>query len=44
MNEHPIRPGHAIDDFALTDDRGSTWRLSDHRGRPTLLIFHRHLM
>lgn len=39
-----MRNGDAVPDFALTDDRGETWRLSGHLGRPVLLIFHRHLM
>jgi acyl-coenzyme A thioesterase PaaI-like protein len=30
-------------DLALPDADGGTWRLSDHRGRPVLLVFHRHL-
>ncbi len=36
-----------LDDIAppvdLPDDHGRQWRLSDHRGRPVVLIFHRHL-
>jgi len=27
----------------LPDDEGRQWRLSDHRGRPVVMIFHRHL-
>jgi peroxiredoxin len=27
----------------LPDADGGTWRLADHRGRPVVLIFHRHL-
>jgi len=27
----------------LPDDEGQQWRLSDHRGRPVVMIFHRHL-
>ena len=30
-------------DFALPDHEGNLWRLSDQRGRPVVLIFHRHL-
>ncbi len=37
-------PGELIPDFTRTDDRGQPWTLSEHRGRPVLLIFHRHLM
>ncbi len=39
-----MQTGDVVDDFALTDDRGGTWTLSEHRGRPVVLIFHRHLM
>lgn len=39
-----MRTGDHIDDFSLPDDRGGTWTLSHHRGRPVLVIFHRHLM
>lgn len=39
-----LRRGDLVDDIVLPDDQGGTWRLSDHRGRPVLLIFHRHLM
>ncbi len=39
-----MRNGDPVTAFALTDDRGETWRLSDHLGRPVLLVFHRHLM
>jgi peroxiredoxin len=39
-----MRTGDLVADFSLTDDRGDTWRLGDHRDRPVLLIFHRHLM
>ncbi len=38
------QPGDPIEDFTLLDDRGEPWTLSEQRGRPTLLIFHRHLM
>ncbi|GEM_PF-3564264 len=30
-------------DFALHTDRGDVWRLSGHRGKPLILMFHRHL-
>ncbi len=36
--------GDAVDDLTLPDDRGRPWTLSANRGRPVLLIFHRHLM
>lgn len=35
--------GDPIDDFTLPDHTGRPWRLGAHRGRPVLLIFHRHL-
>jgi peroxiredoxin len=37
-------PGDHVDDFALPDDQGRTWRLTDHWGYPVVLVFHRHLM
>jgi peroxiredoxin len=27
----------------LPDEQNARWRLSEHRGRPVVLIFHRHL-
>ena len=39
-----INVGELVDDFTVPDDQGRSWRLSDHRGRVVLLIFHRHLM
>lgn len=39
-----MRIGDHVADFALPDDAGATWRLSQHRGHPVVLIFHRHLM
>jgi len=39
-----IRTGDTIDDFTLPDDRFQPWSLRAQRGRPVLLIFHRHLM
>jgi peroxiredoxin len=35
--------GSLAPDFALPDDSGEMWRLSEHRGRPCVLMFHRHL-
>ena len=37
------RAGDVVEDFELSDDQGQPWRLSEQRGRPLLLIFHRHL-
>lgn len=36
--------GDTAPELALTDHTGGTWRLSDHLGRPVVLVFHRHLM
>ena len=36
-------PGATAPEVSLPDDRGRHWRLSAQRGRPVLLIFHRHL-
>lgn len=38
-----MQPGDGAPDVDLPDDQGGRWRLADHRGRPVLLIFHRHL-
>ena len=35
--------GDVAPEVVLPDDRGDTWRLSDQRGRPVVLVFHRHL-
>ena len=35
--------GDPAPEIALPDHDGATWRLSDHRGRPVVLLFHRHL-
>jgi hypothetical protein len=37
------RVGDVLPDIALTDENGAVWQLSDHRGRPVVLILHRHL-
>jgi peroxiredoxin len=39
-----MQTGDLVDDFTLTDDRGAPWQLSEYRGSPVVLIFHRHLM
>ena len=28
---------------SLVDATGAPWRLSDHRGHPVVLVFHRHI-
>jgi peroxiredoxin len=38
-----VEPGDVAPDIDLPDDEGRRWRLRDHRGRPVVLIFHRHL-
>ncbi len=38
-----IALGTEAPDFALPTDTGATWRLSEHRGKPLILMFHRHL-
>lgn len=35
--------GDPAPDFTLPDHLGNPWRLADHRGRPVVLVFHRHL-
>ncbi|MGD9753263.1 MAG: redoxin domain-containing protein [Acidimicrobiia bacterium] len=35
--------GEPIEDFERPDDEGRPWRLRDQRGRPVVLVFHRHL-
>jgi hypothetical protein len=38
-----IDEGELVPDVALVDHDGNRWRFSDHRGRPILLVLHRHL-
>jgi peroxiredoxin len=38
-----IGEGDVLPDVALSDHDGSSFRLSDHRGRPLVLVLHRHL-
>ena len=38
-----LRLGDHVPDFELTDHDGLPWRLSDHVGRPIVMILHRHL-
>jgi peroxiredoxin len=35
--------GDGVPEIDLPDWQGGRWRLSEHRGRPVVLIFHRHL-
>jgi peroxiredoxin len=43
MAPSPAAPGAPAPEIDLPDDEGGRWRLSDHRGDPVLVIFHRHL-
>lgn len=38
-----LRPGDPAPEIALPDHEGNVWRLSDHLGRPVVVLFHRHL-
>ena len=40
---NPVQAPDAAPEIELTDAGGGTWRLRDHRGRPVVLVFHRHL-
>jgi peroxiredoxin len=40
MAKHP-QEGDQAPDFALTDTEGREVKLSDYRGRPVFLAFHR---
>ncbi|HWC10235.1 MAG TPA: hypothetical protein VG455_03340 [Acidimicrobiales bacterium] len=35
--------GDLAPEIALPDHLGRVWRLSEHRGRAVVLLFHRHL-
>jgi peroxiredoxin len=39
-----MHQGDTVTDFTAPDDHGQPWTLSNHGGRPVVLIFHRHLM
>jgi peroxiredoxin len=38
-----VAEGDLLVDVTLVDHDGEDWRPSDHRGRPLVLILHRHL-
>lgn len=38
-----LRVGTIAPDIDLVDHTGERWRLSDHRGSPCIVVFHRHL-
>jgi peroxiredoxin len=35
--------GDLLPDVELIDHEGRTWRASQHAGRPSVLVLHRHL-
>lgn len=45
MNASPVtvRVGDPLPDVALVDHDGRPWRTGDQRGRPLVLVLHRHL-
>ena len=38
-----LRLGEILPDIELVDHTGQPWHSSDQRGRPLVLILHRHL-
>jgi peroxiredoxin len=38
-----LRIGDQVPDVALIDHAGQVWRIGDQRGRPVVLVLHRHL-
>ena len=42
-DDRVIGEGELVPDVALVDHDGRPWHLGDHRGRPIVLILHRHL-
>lgn len=38
-----IDEGDLFPDVALVDHEGNRWEFSDHRGRPLVVVLHRHL-
>jgi len=38
-----IGEGDLVPPVGLVDHEGNPWSLEDHRGRPIVLILHRHL-
>ncbi len=39
----PLQLGDRLPDIALVDHEGQPWRPADFRGRPVVLVLHRHL-
>ena len=42
-HDHVIGEGDLLPDVALVGHEGAPFRFSDHRGRPLVLVLHRHL-
>lgn len=40
---HVIGVGDLVPDLVLIDHDGAPWQVSEHRGRPVVLVLHRHL-
>jgi peroxiredoxin len=38
-----LRVGDRMPDVPMIDHEGRPWHAADHRGRPVVLILHRHL-
>ncbi|MEX1106905.1 MAG: hypothetical protein WEB78_11955 [Ilumatobacteraceae bacterium] len=38
-----LRVGDVVPDVDLIDHAGRPWCVSQHRGRPVVLVLHRHL-
>ncbi|HHK42118.1 MAG TPA: redoxin domain-containing protein [Planctomycetaceae bacterium] len=43
MKRQPAEVDRPAPDIDLPRAGGGRWRLADHRGRPVMLVFHRHL-
>ncbi|MDH4147013.1 MAG: hypothetical protein OEY23_17790 [Acidimicrobiia bacterium] len=42
-SDPPLSVGDVVPDVELVDHTGGPWRLSSWRGRPVVLVLHRHL-
>ncbi|HET9667234.1 MAG TPA: hypothetical protein VFP09_10775 [Desertimonas sp.] len=42
-DQRMIGEGDLLPDVALIDQQGRPWWFSAHRGRPLVLVLHRHL-
>ena len=43
MTNERVRVGDRFPEIELLDDLGARWRSADQRGRPLVLVLHRHL-